>query len=385
MVVDRYRFIERIAVGGMGEVWLARDEKNPRDVAIKVLRQELTGEAGFINRFRAEAHATAGLTHPGIARTYAYGEQSGSAYIVMELVVAEPLAETLERVKTIAPHFTIEILAQTARALHAAHLGGVIHRDVKPGNILVDQNGRVKITDFGIARAVGQPAMTEVGMVMGTAQYLSPEQVSGQPATEASDIYALGIVAYEMLAGHRPFTGKTQLDIAINHVEKTVPPLPGDVPAPLAELIMRALEKDPEKRPASAEVFAQELEACANQLAPATGINTFPARMKSAATSTSRSDTGSESGTDAKDKKPGARKAGFRKSVATWTGQRLSWLSPPLLALLLLIIFAALGSLIAGKIFAAELPITPQTGIMAHSDRGYMAPVTLHISTLKDT
>src|SRR5690625_2774288 len=262
LLIGRYRFLERIAIGGMGEVWLARDQERERDVAIKVLREEHTGEPGFVNRFRAEARATSGLSHPGIAQTYAYGEQSGAAYIVMELVVAEPLSETLEREKTIAPQFTINILSQAARALHAAHEGGVVHRDVKPGNILVDENGRVKLTDFGIARAVGQPAMTEVGMVMGTAQYLSPEQVNGQPASPASDIYALGIVAYEMLLGNRPFTGTTPLEIAIRHVEDEVPPLSSDLPQPLAKLIMRTLAKDPADRPETAAIFADELEAC---------------------------------------------------------------------------------------------------------------------------
>jgi len=372
-LVDRYRFVERIAVGGMGEVWLARDEVKQRDVAIKVLREEFTGEAGFVNRFRAEARATAGLSHPGIAQTYAYGEQSGSAYIVMELVVAEPLSETLEREKTIAPEFTVNILSQAARALHAAHEGGVVHRDVKPGNILVDQNGRVKLTDFGIARAVGQPAMTEVGMVMGTAQYLSPEQVNGRPATAASDIYALGIVAYEMLVGNRPFTGTTPLQIAIRHVEDAVPPLSLDVPKPLADLVMRALDKDASKRPETAAVFADELESCLEFLQQQ-DLQTVPATNKD------------ESPLEPVPSEPRRRKreVSRRKAVATWTGQRLSWLSPPLLALLLLIIFAAIGSLIAGKIFAAGPMTETSTGIMAQNDWGYMAPDFLNTSNFKD-
>lgn len=373
ILVERYRFIERIAIGGMGEVWLAHDEHKNRDVAIKVLREEFTGESGFVNRFRAEARATAGLSHPGIAQTYAYGEQSGSAYIVMELVVAEPLSETLEREKRIAPHFAIKILVQAARALHAAHMGGVIHRDVKPGNILVDQNGVVKLTDFGIARAVGQPAMTEVGMVMGTAQYLSPEQVNGHPATAASDIYALGIVAYEMLVGNRPFTGTTPLQIAIRHVEQTVPPLSADVPRPLADLIMRTLEKDPSKRPANAAIFADELEACRKLLN----------EKESPEPEIVSSDGPSEGLSPAEPKKSGRRKSP-RKSVSTWTGQRLSWLSPPLVALLLLIIFAAIGSLVAGKIFAAGPLLEQSPGIMAYSDADHVLPKILNTSTIKD-
>jgi len=363
VLVDRYRFIECIAVGGMGEVWLARDMKRARDVAIKVLREEFTGEPGFVNRFRAEAHATAGLSHPGIAQTYAYGEQSGSAYIVMELFVAEPLSETLEREKKIAPEFTVDILKQAARALHAAHEGGVVHRDVKPGNILVDENGRVKLTDFGIARAIGQPAMTEVGMVMGTAQYLSPEQVNGKPATAASDIYALGIVGYEMLLGNRPFTGTTPLEIAIRHVEDEVPPLSSDLPQPLAKLIMRTLAKDPADRPETAAIFADELEACETMSVAAAE----PGSLSAAPATPKRSPQGK------------------RKTIATWTGQRLSWLSPPLLALLLLIVFATIGALIAGNIFAAPPVIEQDNGIMAtESWETASFGIPVNPSTIKD-
>lgn len=347
VIADRYQFLEQIAVGGMGEVWLGHDLAASRDVAIKVLREEHTGEEGFLNRFRAEARATSGLNHPGVARTYAYGEQGGSAYIVMELVVAEPLSETLDRTKTITPRYTIGILSQAARALHAAHEGGVVHRDIKPGNILVDPNGQVKLTDFGIARAVGQPAMTEVGMVMGTAQYLSPEQVNGRAATPSSDIYALGIVAYEMLAGNRPFTGTTPLEIAIRHVEDPVPPLTPSVPRPLSDLVMSALDKDPANRPSTAEEFAEQLEECQRIIDGVSGIN-----GNEASNETRRSKSGAlQSAEDVAPYPP--RKF---KTLATWTGQRLSWLSPPLLALIILMIFALLGALVAGRIFAAGIP-----------------------------
>lgn len=347
VIADRYQFLEQIAVGGMGEVWLGHDLAASRDVAIKVLREEHTGEEGFLNRFRAEARATSGLNHPGVARTYAYGEQGGSAYIVMELVVAEPLSETLDRTKTITPRYTIGILSQAARALHAAHEGGVVHRDIKPGNILVDPNGQVKLTDFGIARAVGQPAMTEVGMVMGTAQYLSPEQVNGRAATPSSDIYALGIVAYEMLAGNRPFTGTTPLEIAIRHVEDPIPPLTPSVPRPLSDLVMSALDKDPANRPSTAEEFAEQLEECQRIIDGVSGINGNEANNE-----TRRSKSGAlQSAEDVAPYPP--RKF---KTLATWTGQRLSWLSPPLLALIILMIFALLGALVAGRIFAAGIP-----------------------------
>lgn len=414
LLIGRYRFLERIAIGGMGEVWLARDQERERDVAIKVLREEHTGEPGFVNRFRAEARATSGLSHPGIAQTYAYGEQSGAAYIVMELVVAEPLSETLEREKTIAPQFTINILSQAARALHAAHEGGVVHRDVKPGNILVDENGRVKLTDFGIARAVGQPAMTEVGMVMGTAQYLSPEQVNGQPASPASDIYALGIVAYEMLVGNRPFTGTTPLEIAISHVEKQVPPLGAEIPRPLADLVMQTLEKDAAKRPASAQILADKFDECAHllpdlqmtgspgsQLAgpPSAGPQTAGSQLPNARLPNTASvhrpkparpsklAGPSNSPVQPERAGPKRRSRGARrtKSVATWTGQRLSWLTTPLAALVLLIVFATIGALIAGRIFAAAPVIDQHNGIMANDSIDKLPSYSfVDTSTIKD-
>lgn len=377
VIADRYQFLEQIAVGGMGEVWLGHDLAASRDVAIKVLREEHTGEVGFLNRFRAEARATSGLNHPGVARTYAYGEQGGSAYIVMELVVAEPLSETLDRTKTITPRYTIGILSQAARALHAAHEGGVVHRDIKPGNILVDPNGQVKLTDFGIARAVGQPAMTEVGMVMGTAQYLSPEQVNGRAATPSSDIYALGIVAYEMLAGNRPFTGTTPLEIAIRHVEDPIPPLTPSVPRPLSDLVMSALDKNPANRPATAEEFAERLEECQRIIDAVSDINgTGGGNGNSGINRAERA--ASQETEDVAPYPP--RKF---KTLATWTGQRLSWLSPPLLALIILMIFALLGALVAGRIFAAGIPSEVPNAVYTAS--GFDSwQNTVGTSTIKD-
>ncbi len=193
--------MRRIAVGGMGEVWVAADDALGREVAVKVLRSEYAGNEDFLNRLRTEARNSAALSHPNIAQMYDYGETNGSGYLVMELVVGEPMADLLEREPVLPPARLLPILAQTARALHAAHLSGVVHRDVKPGNILIDRSGTVKITDFGVSLAANQVPMTATGMVMGTAQYLSPEQAVGQAATGASDIYALGIVAYESIAG----------------------------------------------------------------------------------------------------------------------------------------------------------------------------------------
>ncbi|MCL3860783.1 serine/threonine-protein kinase [Actinotalea sp. K2] len=264
----RYRLVSRIAVGGMGEVWVGHDEALARDVAVKVLREEFAGDAGFLERFRAEARNSAHLSHPNIAQLYDYGEQEGSGFLVMELVLGEPMSDLLDRQPVLPTRRLLPILAQTARALHAAHVGGVVHRDVKPGNILLARSGRVKITDFGISTATNQVPMTASGMVMGTAQYLSPEQAIGRAATPASDIYSLGIVAYEALVGNRPFTGPTAVDIAVAHVNTPVPPLPGDVDAELAELVMRMLAKEPEERPRSAASLARTMDAMVERTPP---------------------------------------------------------------------------------------------------------------------
>ncbi len=262
----RYRLVRQIAVGGMGEVWVARDTSLARDVAVKVLREEFAGNSDFLDRLRTEARNSAALSHTNIAQLYDYGEQSGSGYLVMELVVGEPLSDLLERRPVLPPRTLLPILAQTARGLHAAHVAGVVHRDVKPGNILLEHGTTVKITDFGVSLATNQVPMTAAGMVMGTAQYLSPEQAIGRAATGASDIYALGIVAYEATVGHRPFTGQTPVDIAVAHVNETVPPLPTTVHSDLAALIMQMLDKDPTRRPRSGAALAAVLDQLAESI-----------------------------------------------------------------------------------------------------------------------
>ena len=271
----RYRLVSRIAVGGMGEVWKGHDEALARDVAVKVLREEFAGDAGFLERFRTEARNCAQLSHPNIAQLYDYGEQDGSGFLVMELVLGEPMSDLLDRQPQLPTRRLLPVLSETARALHAAHVAGVVHRDVKPGNILLARSGRVKITDFGISTTGGQVPMTASGMVMGTAQYLSPEQAIGKAATPASDIYSLGIVAYEALAGNRPFTGATAVDIAVAHVNKPVPPLPGDVDPDLAELVLRMLAKEPEERPRSAASLARVLDDMLARTPPSGVPTTF--------------------------------------------------------------------------------------------------------------
>ncbi|MBO0595161.1 protein kinase [Nesterenkonia sp. E16_7] len=258
---ERYQLTERIAIGGMGEVWKASDQVLGRTVAIKILKEEYTGDEAFLRRFRAEARHTALLNHPGIADIYDYGEQSGSGYLVMELVPGRPLSVLLETDKTLSWEKTLSILAQTGRALQVAHDQGLVHRDVKPGNLLITPTRRVKITDFGIARLADQVPLTATGQVMGTVQYLSPEQATGQHATGSSDIYALGIIGYEALAGHRPFTGESQIAIALKQVNEPPPALPETVPEPVRALIMSMLDKDPGKRPLTATKLAEAADA----------------------------------------------------------------------------------------------------------------------------
>jgi len=257
----RYRLKSRIAIGGMGEVWQAHDEIILRDVAIKILKPEYMGDPGFLERFRTEARHAAMVDHEGIANVFDYGEDSGSAFLVMELVPGDSLAKILERDKKLDDQKVLDIVAQTARALHEAHIAGLVHRDVKPGNLLITPNGEVKITDFGIARVADQVSLTATGQVMGTVQYLAPEQATGKPATPSTDIYSLGIVAYEALKGSRPFTGETQMAIAMSQINDAPPPLPSDVSAEVAALVMSCLAKKPGGRPKNALELAEQAEA----------------------------------------------------------------------------------------------------------------------------
>jgi eukaryotic-like serine/threonine-protein kinase len=257
----RYELSSRIAVGGMGEVWEATDLVIGRPVAIKILKDEYLGDPGFLERFRAEARHAALVNHEGIANVYDYGEEDGSAFLVMELVPGEPLSSILERQHTLPPDRVLDVVAQTALALHAAHAAGLVHRDIKPGNRLVTPDGRVKITDFGIARITDQVPLTATGQVMGTVQYLSPEQASGQPASPATDIYSLGIVAYECLAGHRPFTGESQVAIAMAQINDIAPDLPHSVPEPIRRLVFACIAKAPSDRPTTAALLARAAQA----------------------------------------------------------------------------------------------------------------------------
>ncbi len=257
----RYQLLSRVAIGGMGEVWQATDLVIGRTVAIKILKEEYLGDPGFLERFRAEARHAALVNHEGIANVYDYGEEEGSAFLVMELVPGEALSTILERERVLPADQVLDIVAQTASALHAAHQAGLVHRDIKPGNLLITPDRRVKITDFGIARIADQVPLTATGQVMGTVQYLSPEQASGHPASPSTDVYSLGIVAYEALAGRRPFTGESQVAIAMAQINEPPPELPVTVAEPVRNLVFAAIAKKPAGRPASAQLFARAAEA----------------------------------------------------------------------------------------------------------------------------
>jgi serine/threonine protein kinase len=260
----RYQLSSRVAIGGMGEVWQATDLVIGRTVAIKILKDEYLGDPGFLERFRAEARHAALVNHEGIANVFDYGEEDGSAFLVMELVPGEALSTILERERVLATDRALDIVAQTANALHAAHSAGLVHRDIKPGNLLITPDGRVKITDFGIARIADQVPLTATGQVMGTVQYLSPEQASGHAASPTTDIYSLGIVAYEMLAGRRPFTGESQVAIAMAQINETPPELPATIAEPVRNLVYSSIAKSPADRPASAAHLARAAQALRN-------------------------------------------------------------------------------------------------------------------------
>jgi serine/threonine protein kinase len=262
----RYRLQRLIATGGMGQVWEAVDSRLGRRVAVKVLKNEFSSDPEFIERFRAEARTTAMLNHPGIASVHDYGEttmngEGRTAYLVMELVNGEPLNSVLKRVGRLSLRHALDMLEQTGRALQVAHAAGLVHRDVKPGNILITPTGQVKITDFGIAKAVDAAPVTQTGMVMGTAQYIAPEQALGHEATPASDVYSLGVVGYEAVSGKRPFTGDGALTVAMKHIKEPPPPLPTDIPPNVRELIEITLVKNPSMRYRSGGPFADAVAA----------------------------------------------------------------------------------------------------------------------------
>jgi eukaryotic-like serine/threonine-protein kinase len=262
LVAGRYRLQRDVGGGGMGAVWEAFDEQLDRRVAIKIPDPRLSAEPSFVERFRREARSAARLSHPNTAQVYDYGVDGGQPYLVMEFVPGETLASRLAREGTLPSDEARRIAAGTADALHAAHEAGVVHRDVKPGNIMIAPGGGVKVLDFGIAAAATDGRMTGSGQVLGTPTYIAPEQASGKGATPASDVYALGVVLYEMLAGHPPFEGDTAVAVATAHLHRDPEPLEGVAPRADPDLVAAcrsAMAKDPGERPGTAAEFAELL------------------------------------------------------------------------------------------------------------------------------
>jgi len=245
----RYELRSLVATGGMGQVWRAHDQRLGRPVAVKVLRSEYAGEPEFLARFRAEARHAAMLGHRNVVAVFDYGETTAAdgealAYLVMELVPGESLAAVRRRLGALPPEQVLEVVAQAAAGLGAAHEMGIVHRDVKPANLLLRPDGSVAVTDFGIAWSAESVALTRTGQVIGTAHYLSPEQARGGAAVPASDVYALGMVAYELLAGHRAFEGASSVAVALSQIQDEPDELPASVPAPVRELVAAMLVKD---------------------------------------------------------------------------------------------------------------------------------------------
>jgi serine/threonine-protein kinase len=257
LLAHRYRLYRQIAAGGAGEVWQAEDTVLARPVAVKLLRAELASDTAALSRFRSEARHAGRLSHPAIAHLYDYGEGQSPdpPFLVMELVDGPSLATVLAA-GPLAADRAMDVIAQVAAGLAAAHAAGVVHRDIKPANLLLGPGGQVKITDFGISCVAGAASVTRTGTVVGTPAYLAPERMTGAPATPAADMYSLGMVGYECLAGALPFTGSA-VEVAAAHQERPLPPLPPTVPAAAVQLIAELTARDPAARPATAGVAAR--------------------------------------------------------------------------------------------------------------------------------
>ena len=259
----RYRLVESLGQGGMATIFRALDTQLGRDVAIKLLRPEYLEDPDFSSRFRQEAQNAASLNHPNVVSVYDYGEDPSGPYIVMEFVDGEDLASILRRTGPLPPAQAARIAAAVARALAAAHARGIVHRDVKPGNVLIGRDGRVKVVDFGIARAVAEAQMTLPGTTLGSVHYFSPEQARGEPATNESDIYSLGIVLFEMLTGTRPWEGDSAASVALARLTGPVPDpvlVRPSIPPDLAAITRKALAQSPIDRFSSAASMADALE-----------------------------------------------------------------------------------------------------------------------------
>jgi eukaryotic-like serine/threonine-protein kinase len=274
----RYRVEEVLGRGGMASVYLARDGELERPVAVKVLAEHLADQPGFHDRFVREARLAAQLSHPNIVQVFDVGEEDGTPFIVMECVEGSTLADELKERGPLEPNDVVDLALQICGGLEHAHAAGLVHRDIKPQNLLLRADGTVKIADFGIARAAEATRLTEMGSVLGTAAYLAPEQALGEEVTAAADIYSLGCVLYELLAGRTPYVFETLPELVVKHREEAITPLGElrpEVPERLEASVMHALARNPGYRPESAAAFAEELaiaspEPPTRPLSPAT-------------------------------------------------------------------------------------------------------------------
>jgi len=265
ILAERYELEERLGAGGMASVYRGTDRLLDRTVAVKVLDRALGRDPEFVERFRREARAAAGLSHPGTVAVYDTGEDEGRRFIVMELIEGETLADLLAREAPLDPGRAALLGAEILDALSAAHDRGLVHRDVKPGNVLLTPDGEPKVTDFGIARAAASETLTMGSKVLGTAAYLAPEQARGRRVDARCDLYAMGCVLYEMLAGAPPFRGESVISVATKHLHEVPPPLPGSVPPAISAVVMRALQKDPDDRFPDADTMAAALRGAADE------------------------------------------------------------------------------------------------------------------------
>jgi len=274
-VIDgRYRLLHRVGSGGMADVWCAEDQQLGRRVALKLLHRQFSEDPEFVERFKREASAAASLQHPHVVAVYDRGEWDGTYYIAMEFLEGRSLKQVVREEGPLDLLRAIDLVVQILRAARFAHQRGIVHRDIKPHNVIVDDEGRAKVTDFGIARA-GASDMTETGSIMGTAQYLSPEQAQGLAVSPQSDLYAIGIVLYELITARVPFDGESAVTIALKQVaEAPVPPSSYNpaVPPELDAVVLRALEKDPGARFISAEEFIGALEGVADRIASGAAV-----------------------------------------------------------------------------------------------------------------
>jgi eukaryotic-like serine/threonine-protein kinase len=286
VIEGRYQLIARIASGGMGEVFRAHDSVLARDVAVKVLHPQLAGDRGFVERFRREARAAAILNHPNIVSVYDWGTSDGTYFMVMEFVQGMNLRTLLTEFNRLEAVQVVEVTLRVLAALDHAHRHGIVHRDVKPENILIARDGAVKVADFGLARAYAESSVSQAeGTVTGTVQYLAPEQIQGEPADPRTDLYALGVVMFELLTGQPPFTGETSLAIAYQHLSNRVP-APSTVspfaPPVLDGPVLKATEKDRDHRPVSARAFGEDLMRVASSLPSGPTVRELAGRVEPA-------------------------------------------------------------------------------------------------------